>query len=61
MIDKRKKKIERKIIPICSHCKKIRDDLGLWKSFNQKFSKDNSIDFSHSICPECREKFYKKF
>ncbi|MDA3885725.1 MAG: hypothetical protein PF638_09035 [Candidatus Delongbacteria bacterium] len=59
MITEKYRNLEKKIIPICSHCMKVRDTKGLWRMFNQKFSKNTKIDFSHSVCPECRAKFYK--
>jgi hypothetical protein len=43
----------RGFLPICSHCKKIRDDQGEWKQL-EKYIQDNSeAKFSHSMCPEC--------
>ncbi len=46
----------RGIIPICAWCHKIRDDDRLWQSAEEYFGKHAEVDFSHSICPECREK-----
>jgi CheY-like chemotaxis protein len=46
----------RGIIPICAWCHKIRDDDKLWQSAEEYFGKHADVDFSHSICPECREK-----
>ncbi|MDP8202579.1 MAG: response regulator [Candidatus Tenebribacter burtonii] len=48
------------LIPICSHCKKIRDDSGYWSNVEQYISKHSNIDFSHGICPDCLEKYYPK-
>ena len=46
------------IIPICSNCKKIRDDSGYWEQV-EKYVKDRSdAEFSHSICPECAKMLY---
>ena len=46
------------VLPICSNCKKIRDDAGLWVPI-EVFIRDRSeAEFSHSICPECREILY---
>lgn len=43
----------RGFLPICSHCKKIRDDQGEWRQL-EKYIQDNSeAKFSHSMCPEC--------
>ena len=46
------------IVPICSHCKKIRDDKGYWKQIESYIRDHSDADFSHSICPECVEKLY---
>jgi hypothetical protein len=54
-------KILRGLLPICSHCKKIRDDDGSWQVV-EVFVRDHSeADFSHSICPECLNKMYPEF
>lgn len=46
------------VLPICSNCKKIRDDVGKWVPI-EVFIRDRSeAEFSHSICPECREILY---
>mgnify|MGYP001269251710 CR=1 FL=1 len=47
----------RGIIPICSYCKKIRDDDGIWNQI-EKYVRDRSdADFTHSICPDCVSKY----
>lgn len=46
------------ILPICSNCKRIRNDGGNWSSIEQFFDNESEIKFSHSICPECMEKLY---
>jgi len=51
--------IEKKIIPICSNCKKIRNEKGSWVTVDKNIYQDTGIDLSHSICPECRKKLYK--
>lgn len=48
------------LIPICSHCKKIRDDSGYWQKVEEYISQYSDVDFSHSICPECLQKHYPK-
>lgn len=48
------------LIPICAHCKKIRDDSGFWGNVEQYISKHTNVDFSHGICPDCLEKYYPK-
>jgi hypothetical protein len=48
----------RGILPICSSCKKIRDDKGYWNQIESYISNHSSAEFSHSLCPECSDKFY---
>jgi len=46
------------MLPICSHCKKIRTGANYWKSVEDYFLEHENLLFSHSICDECREKYY---
>ena len=46
------------LLPICMHCKKIRDDKGYWNQIEGYIQKHSSAEFSHSICEECAEKYY---
>lgn len=46
------------LLPICSHCKGIRDDAGYWKSVEEYLAAHGEFDFTHSICPSCFEKNY---
>ena len=48
------------IIPICSHCKKIRDDKGYWNILEAYLQKHSDAKFSHSMCPECSDELYGK-
>ena len=48
----------RGILPICSHCKKIRDDKGDWNQIESYIHKHSDAEFSHGICPECAKKYY---
>ncbi len=41
------------IIPICMHCKKIRDDQGYWNRLETFIGNHTSAEFSHGICPDC--------
>jgi PAS domain S-box-containing protein len=51
----------RNILPICSKCKKIRDDQDYWQSIESYFNEYIGVDFSHGICPTCMEKLYPDF
>jgi two-component system cell cycle response regulator len=46
------------IIPICMHCKKIRDDRDYWHQIDQFIARYSDMQFSHGICPECLKKYY---
>ena len=48
----------RGILPLCSFCKKIRDDKGYWEKVDVYIHKYSQADISHSICPECAKKHY---
>ena len=45
-------------LPICSHCKKIRDDKGYWSQIEEYIQGHSEAEFSHSICKECADKYY---
>jgi len=49
------------LLPICSSCKKIRDDKGYWQKLETFVHEHSNAEFSHSICPECMEKLYPDF
>ena len=51
-------KVLRKMIPICSGCKKVRDDEGLWLAVDVYFREYAQTDFTHSLCPDCVKKLY---
>lgn len=51
----------RGILPICSHCKKIRDDQGYWKQIESYIHEHSEAEFSHGVCPECFKKHYTDF
>ena len=46
------------MLPICSSCKKIRDDEGYWNQIESYISDRSEAKFSHGICPECAKKLY---
>jgi DNA-binding NarL/FixJ family response regulator len=49
------------ILPICSSCKKIRDDGGSWKEMEVYISEHSEADFSHGYCPDCGKKALAEF
>ncbi|MBU0991861.1 MAG: PAS domain S-box protein [Proteobacteria bacterium] len=46
------------LLPICSHCKKIRDDKGYWNQIEAYIQDHSEAEFSHGICRECAQKYY---
>ena len=48
----------RGFLPICSNCKKIRDDKGYWNQIELYIRDRSEAEFSHGICPECAKKLY---
>ena len=46
------------LLPICSSCKKIRDDKGYWKQIETYIRQHSEADFTHSICPKCAKMLY---
>jgi len=45
------------LIPICSYCKKIRDDRDYWHQLESYVSTHSEAQFTHSICPDCFEQY----
>lgn len=48
-------------LPICSSCKKIRDDQGYWTQLEAYIRDHSEAEFSHCICPACAKKLYGEF
>jgi DNA repair exonuclease SbcCD ATPase subunit len=46
------------LLPICSACKKIRNDQGNWEQIEVYIRDRSEADFSHGICPDCLKKLY---
>ncbi len=49
----------RGFLPICAHCKKIRDDEGYWQQIEMYIQQRSEAQFSHGICPECARSFIR--
>ena len=54
-------RVLRGLIPICSHCRRIRDDKGYWNQLEQYIHEHSQAQFSHGICPECAQKYYGEY
>ena len=48
----------RRFLPSCASCKKIRDDKGYWNQVDDYISKHTDVEFTHSICPDCKDTLY---
>ena len=46
------------LLPICSSCRKIRDEEGFWHHLESCLREHSNLEFTHSICEECKEKLY---
>lgn len=51
----------RGLLPICSSCKKIRDDEGDWTHIESYIAHRSRAKFTHSICPDCSEALYGRY
>ena len=49
------------MLPICSSCKKIRDDKGFWNQIEEYISHHSDAEFTHGICEGCAKKLYPEF
>ena len=43
------------LLPVCAWCKKIRDDAGHWRPMEDYIAEHSQAEFSHGICPECKQ------
>ena len=47
------------LLPMCSLCKKVRDDKGLWSQVEQYFEEHHAdLQFTHGLCPACSKQLY---
>lgn len=46
------------LLPICAHCRKIRDDRGDWGTVEAYVGQRAPVEFTHAICPECADELY---
>lgn len=51
----------REILPICSYCKKVRDDRDYWQQLEEYITEQTGSQFSHGICPDCMNKHFPGF
>ncbi len=55
-----KVKILEGLLPICASCKRIRDCQGEWHQMEAYIPDRSEAEFTHSVCPDCREKLYSE-
>ena len=48
------------LLPICTWCKRERDDKGYWSQVEKFVTADTDAKFSHGVCPDCESKFLEK-
>jgi hypothetical protein len=46
------------LLPICMHCKRIRDDRQNWQRIESYLEKHTDASFTHALCTECLERHY---
>ncbi|MFB3917265.1 MAG: PAS domain-containing protein [Terriglobales bacterium] len=51
----------RAIIPICSQCKRVRNEAEFWQQVEAYFHDYIGVDFSHGLCPDCLKQFYGQY
>lgn len=49
------------LLPICSSCKRIRDEDGSWAPVEAYIDEHSEAEFSHGICPDCAQKLYPNY
>ena len=49
------------LLPICSSCKKIKNEEGCWDRVDEYIKQHSEVQFTHSLCPECIENLYPKY
>ena len=51
-------KVLRGLLPICSCCKKVRDDGGYWQQIEMYLRDHTDAEFTHGLCPGCLQSYY---
>ncbi|UCG78928.1 MAG: hypothetical protein JSV21_03610, partial [Nitrospirota bacterium] len=58
---KKELRVLRGIVPICSGCKKIRNDAGEYEPLEKYISERSEAEFSHGLCNDCMHKLYPEY
>ena len=48
------------LLPICSYCKKVRNEANYWEQVDSYLMTHSDLDFTHGICPACSDKMMKQ-
>jgi DNA-binding response OmpR family regulator len=51
----------REILPLCSYCKRVRNDEGYWERVDVYINEHTPAEISHGICPECKKKYFPEY
>jgi hypothetical protein len=54
-------KVLRGILPVCMHCKKIRDESEQWQTWEKYLLSHTEVDISHGLCPDCAHEYFPQF
>ena len=54
-------KVLKDLLPICSNCKKIREDGGYWSQLEEYLAAHTGAKFTHGLCPDCAKELYGDF
>jgi len=49
------------LLPICSSCKRVRDDSGYWNTVEHYITQNTDANFTHGICPDCKKDLYPEY
>lgn len=49
------------LLPVCSHCKSVRDDEGEWQTLEDYLDHNTQVQITHGMCPHCMTKLYPDF
>ena len=51
-------RVLRGMLPVCMHCKRIRDDQGFWQGVESYLREHAGAQVTHGLCEECLEKHF---
>lgn len=54
-------KVLQGLLPVCAGCKKVRDDRGYWNEITSYIHTHSEAEFSHGLCPKCRDELYPEY